>query len=201
MKNQSLVFSNRNIHFEDNERSVVMDVASKSLMELYSYVVCQNKGNVLDVGFGMGFSAEKMCDLADHYTCIEINPQVYENAIKWAESKDNVTILFGDWIDIIPTLDTKFDGIFMDTHADLNYSKFEEYSKMIANDGCILSIFNYFSFRESDTMNYYDYKLDSNNFTKLVSNIHTINWTHFNGNDFVKKLNNKINFPSPTKII
>ena len=201
MKNQSLVFSQRNIHFEDNERSVVMDIASKSLMEMYSYLVCQNKGNVLDVGFGMGFSANKMSELADTYTCIEINPQVYEKAQKWAEGKDNVNIIFGDWYDIIPKLKNKFDGIFMDTHADLNYDKFEEVSKLIANDDCILSIFNYFTFRKNNTMNFYEYKLDSHKFTKLVSNIHTINWTHFDGNDFVKKHSNKIKFPHPSKII
>ena len=82
MKNQTVVFTEKNIHFEDNHRSVVMDVSSKSLMEMYSYVVCQNGGNVLDVGFGMGFSANKMSELATHYTCIEINPQIYEKAIE-----------------------------------------------------------------------------------------------------------------------
>ena len=49
MKDKKVVFTERNIHLEENERSVVMDVASKSLMEMYSYIVCQNKGDVLDV--------------------------------------------------------------------------------------------------------------------------------------------------------
>ena len=43
------------------------------------------------------------------------------------EGKDNVHLYFGDWIDVIPTLDVKFDGIFLDTYDDPNYSKFEDY--------------------------------------------------------------------------
>ena len=72
MKNEKLVFTDRNIYFEQNPKSVVMDLASQSLMKMYSYIVCQNGGSVLDVGFGMGFSANEMSKLADHYTCIEI---------------------------------------------------------------------------------------------------------------------------------
>ncbi len=179
MKNEEVVFTERNIHLKHNERSVVMDIAAKSLMEMYSYIVCQNSGSVLDVGFGMGFSAEKMSKISNHYTCIEINPQIYKKAVKWASDKPNVTILFGDWFDIIPTLSNKFDGIFMDTHADINYKLFEEYCKLISNKNCILSIFNYFTFRNRNNMNSFDYKLEPSKFSKVVSNLHTINWTHF----------------------
>ena len=115
MKDEVVVFTDKNIHFKNNPRSIVMDSASKSLMEMYSYIVCQNGGNVLDVGFGMGFSANKMSSLANHYTCIEINPQIYERAQNWAKNKSNVTIIFGDWMEVIPKLNQKFDGIFMDT--------------------------------------------------------------------------------------
>lgn len=191
MKNQEVVITEKNIHFEDNDRSVVMDTASKGLMEMYSHIVCQNGGDVLDVGFGMGFSANKMYELSNSYTCIEINPQIYERAKKWAKDKLNVEIIFGDWIDVIPTLDKKFDGIFMDTHHDQNYNKFEKYCKLISKKECILSIFNYFSLRNKSEMNSYDYKLESEKFTKIVEPVHTINWTIFNGVDFLKT-NNKI---------
>ena len=192
MKSQEVVFTPRNIHFKDNERSVVMDLASKSLMEMYSHIVCQNKGKVLDIGFGMGFSAEKMSSLADHYTCIEINPQIYQKALEWAKGKKNVEIIFGDWYDIIPKLTSKFDGIFMDTHHDPNYSKFEDLCHTIANENCILSIFNYFTFRELHTLNFYQYKLEPHKFTKVVPLFHTINWTHYVNGKFIKKQSNNI---------
>jgi predicted O-methyltransferase YrrM len=200
MKNQTVVFTDKNIHFENNPRSVVMDVSSKSLMEMYSYVVCQNGGNVLDVGFGMGFSANKMSELAAHYTCIEINPQIYEKAIEWAKDKPNVEIIFGDWIEIIPTFSKKFDGIFMDTHYDINYSKFEDYCKTIANENCILSIFNYFTFRKQNELNQYEYQVEPHKFTKIVSPTHIINWTFFKNGSF-EKGDNIIKFKSPTSLI
>ena len=60
MRDKEVVFTDKTIYLKNNNRSIVMDSASKSLMDMYSYVVCQNGGNVLDVGFGMGFSANKM---------------------------------------------------------------------------------------------------------------------------------------------
>ena len=169
-------------------------------MEMYSYVVCQNGGNVLDVGFGMGFSANKMSELAEHYTCIEINPQIYEKAIEWAKDKPNVEIIFGDWIEIIPTFSKKFDGIFMDTHYDINYSKFEDYCKTIANENCILSIFNYFTFRKQNELNQYEYQVEPHKFTKIVTPSHIINWTFFKNGSF-EKGDNIIKFKPPTSLI
>jgi spermidine synthase len=200
MKNEVVVFTDKNIHFKENPRSIVMDVASKSLMKMYSYLVCQKGGNVLDVGFGMGFSANEMSSMSNHYTCIEINPQIYERAVDWAKGKQNVTIIFGDWVDIIPQINQKFDGIFMDTHDDMNYEKFEDYCKTIANENCILSIFNYFTFRKQSELNYYEYKVEPHKFTKLVSPTHTINWTYFKNGNF-EKGDNVIKFKSPTSII
>lgn len=189
MKNKEVVITDKTIYLKNNPRSIVMDKGSKSLTEIYSHVVCQNGGHVLDIGFGMGFSANKMSELADTYTCIEINPQIYESAKEWAKNKPNVTILFGDWVDIIPTLDKKFDGIFMDTHDDNNYQKFEEYAKLVANDGCILSIWNYFSIRDKSELNEYVSELDSFNFPKVVDGTHSVNWTYFVDGQFQKGSN------------
>lgn len=200
MKNIEVTFTDKTIYFKGDERAIVMDAASKSLMEMYSYIVCQNKGNVLDVGFGMGFSANKMSSLAEHYTCIEINPQIYERALKWAKGKHNVDIIYGDWVDILPSLDKKFDGIFMDTHHDLNYYQFETTAKIVANEGCILSIYNYFTQRDPKTMNEYVYDLDVSKFSITVKDHHKINWTVFKDGEFVKSSGN-INFPNPTVVI
>ena len=115
MKNEEVIITDDNIVLKNNTRSVVMSKSAKAITEIYSYVVSQNKGDVLDIGFGMGFSANKISELADTYTCIEINPQIYEKAKEWAKDKSNAEIIFGDWVDIIPTLNKKFDGIFFDT--------------------------------------------------------------------------------------
>lgn len=189
MKDKKVVMSDRRIYLESNPRSIVMDIGSKSLTEIYSHIVCQNGGNVLDIGFGMGFSANKMSELSKTYTCIEINPQIYETAIQWAIGKPNVEIIFGDWIDVIPTINKKFDGIFMDTHDDDNYRKFEEYASIVSKEGTILSIFNYFDLRDRNELNEYVCKMDSLNFAKVVNGIHYVNWTYFKNGNFEKGSN------------
>ena len=135
MKNEEVIITDESIVIKNNTRSVVMAKGAKSITEIFSYVVSQNGGDVLDIGFGMGFSANKISELVDTYTCIEINPQIYEKAKEWAKDKSNVEIIFGDWIDVIPTLNKKFDGIFFDTHNDPNSHLAEEYAKLISKIG------------------------------------------------------------------
>ena len=200
MKNDEVIITEEYIVLKENTRSVVMAKGAKSITEIYAYVVCQNRGHVLDIGFGMGFSANKMSQLSDTYTCIEINPQIYETAKEWAKDKPNVTILFGDWIDIIPTLDKKFDGIFFDTHNDPNSHLAEEYAKLVSKEGTIFSHWNYFQIRDINELNIYKCIIDPSSMPKLVNNIHNVNWTYFIGGEF-KKGNNKINFNGGTKII
>jgi len=200
MKTDEVIITEDYIVLKENTRSVVMSKGAKTITEIYSYVVCQTGGDVLDIGFGMGFSANKMSELADTYTCIEINPQIYETAKEWAKDKPNVTILFGDWIDIIPTLDKKFDGIFFDTHNDPNSHLAEEYAKLVSKEGTIFSHWNYFQIRDIKELNTYKCVIDPDNFPKLVNNIHNVCWTYFTNGEF-KKGNNKINFHGGTKII
>jgi spermidine synthase len=200
MKNEKVIVTDEHIVLERNTRSVVMAKGAKTLTELHSHIVCQNKGDILDIGFGMGFSANKIYELADSYTCIEINPQIYQNAIKWAEDKPNVEIIFGDWIDIIPTLSKKFDGVFFDTHNDPNSHLAEEYVRLVSKEGTIFSHWNYFQIKSVDQLNTYKCLVDSNSMPKLTNSIHNIHWTYFLGGEF-KKGSNKIKFHGPDKII
>ena len=200
MKNDKVIFTEDSIILEDNRRSVVMDKAAKTITELHSYVVCQNKGDVLDIGFGLGFSANKISELADSYTCIEINPQIYKKASEWAKGRPNVNIIFGDWIEILPTLGLTYDGIFFDTHHDPNSHLIEEYAKLVSKEGTILSAFNYFNVRDVSELNSYKCILDPNNFPKLTKNIHFIYWSYFKDGKFTKG-SNKINFNGGTRII
>ena len=120
MKEQRVTITDTRITYLDNPNQVVMDVVSKDLMKAYSNIVCQNKGKVLDVGFGLGYSADAIYNTVGNYTCIEINPQIYQEACKWAQNKSNVKIYLGDWIKVIPEMayrDITFDGIFMDTYG------------------------------------------------------------------------------------
>ena len=200
MKNEEVIITNESIVIKNNTRSVVMAKGAKSITEIFSYVVSQNGGDVLDVGFGMGFSANKISELVDTYTCIEINPQIYKTAKEWAKDKPNVEIIFGDWIDVIPSLNKKFDGIFFDTHNDPNSHLAEKYAKLISKEGTIFSHWNYFMIRDTKELNTYRCEVDVNNMPKITNSIHNVHWTYFTNGEF-KKGSNKINFHGGTKII
>ena len=136
------------------------------------------QNDILDVGYGWGVTSDYFYNKGvNSLTIIEIRKDIYNKALKWALDKPNVKVIYGDWIDIIPTLDKKFDGIYMDTFCpkdesfDLNKSEeeqkkmldyffeapsekewnkyflFEDYCKTIANEGCILSMYEYSKFR------------------------------------------------------
>ena len=76
----------------------------------------QPTGNVLEIGFGLGYSATHIqtYDISSH-TIIECNPVVLEKLKKWAEDKPTVNIVQGRWEDMLQTLDT-FDTIFFDDY-------------------------------------------------------------------------------------
>jgi len=93
------------------------------LMKAHADFVCEMGGDILEIGFGMGISADFIQkNNPRSHTIIEIHPQIIEKAKEWAKDKPNVTILEGDWVKILPTLTEgsirvttrKFDGIFYD---------------------------------------------------------------------------------------
>ena len=73
-------------------------------------------GDVLEIGFGLGYSANKIQSFnINSHTIIENNPVVFEVLKKWAlKQKNKVNIIFGDWQEILPSLKQKYDSIFFD---------------------------------------------------------------------------------------
>ena len=188
MKEQRVTITDTRITYSDNPNQVVMDAVSKDLMKAYSNIVCQNKGKVLDVGFGLGYSADAIYNTVGNYTCIEINPQIYHEALKWAENKSNVKIYLGDWIKVIPEMayrDITFDGIFMDTYGEgpETYTLFENYAKTIANPNCVLSIYSYHGIRSPKELHNYYFEINNEhrlNYPRKFEKGHNINWTYYN---------------------
>lgn len=73
-------------------------------------------GDVLEIGFGLGYSANAIQAYAPtSHTIIEYHPTVAARARQWAQDKPNVTILEGTWQDLLPTL-PKYDTIFFDDY-------------------------------------------------------------------------------------
>ena len=123
-KSSSLKFCDDRIIVEDtsslfNNKEVMMSWED-SLMSASAAYVTENGGDILEVGFGMGISADyiQSHDINSH-TIIENHPQVIEKLYKWAEDKPNVKVIPNDWYDVKDSLE-KFDGIFFDTYGDDN---------------------------------------------------------------------------------
>lgn len=73
-------------------------------------------GDVLEVGFGLGYSADAIqkYDINSH-TIIECDSTVLERTREWAKKqKHKVVIIEGTWEDQVPLLDQRFDSIFFD---------------------------------------------------------------------------------------
>lgn len=79
-------------------------------------------GDVLEIGFGLGYSADAIqkYNISSH-TIIENDPQVLEKAYQWAEKqKYQVNIIEGTWQNRLRDL-TKFDSIFFDDSPTIEH--------------------------------------------------------------------------------
>lgn len=76
----------------------------------------QPSGDVLEVGFGCGYSATFIQDYKPRsHTIIEYHPVVVERAKKWAKNYKNITIIHDTWQEAIHKLGI-FDTIFFDDY-------------------------------------------------------------------------------------
>lgn len=189
---ESITITNDRIYYTNNSNNIIMDSIETPLMQEFAKIVTKNGGDILEIGFGMGISADFIYNSnIKSYTCIEIHPEIYKKALEWSEDKSNVTIILGDWIDIIPTLNQKYDGIFMDTYQYSNYEKFESYCKKIAKDNCILSIFGYNGTNKS--LEVEKFKFENVDYLEMNGDVFNIYYSYFNNGNFSKKTkSNKI---------
>jgi hypothetical protein len=125
----------------DGENAVMMEW-EKPIMEFQAEQICRNGGDVLNVGFGMGFidDAIEKYDIKTH-SIIEIHPTVQGEMIKrgW-DKKEHVKLFFGDWREHLQNL-PKFDGIYIDTWDEVILD-FARTVHTILKPGGVFSWFN-----------------------------------------------------------
>jgi len=74
------------------------------------------KGDVLEIGFGCGYSATRIQSYSPaSHTIIECDPYVIERAKIWAQEYKNITIIENTWQKSLHTTG-KFDFIFFDDY-------------------------------------------------------------------------------------
>lgn len=144
---EEIIFDENSIRVSMNRGRIIeyiMHSAETSLMHKLSDLVTRKGGNILEIGFGMGICSNRIQQNKNviSHTIIEVHPEIYKTALKWAENKKNVRVLLGDWIDIIPTIqDTKFDGVLHDTFSDPNIGKLINLVKPICQKDCVIAFF------------------------------------------------------------
>lgn len=196
---EELVFTKDSIYIKDTiaQKTAVMHAGEDSLMKKLAEIVTENGGSILEIGFGMHISADYVQSnpAVTSHTIIEVHPEIYKSALNWAKDKPNVKIILGDWIEVLPTLSVKFDGILHDTHEDKNIHRFLEFAKPVCNLGCIVGFFDYYvvdtrmnGVRHSLTKEEYE-SLPYKNSIGFINNQFELKYTTFNGTDFYKNSN------------
>jgi len=149
MKNSKLEFLADRII--DENGNIIMMSWEDPVMKKHAEIICSNGGDILEIGFGMGYSSAHIQnqDIKSH-TIIEIHPEVARRAREWAKDKPTVIIIEADWYDVIDDLKT-YDGIFYDAELDPNMRKFSKYAteKLLKKDG-IFSFYNTITGEMSD---------------------------------------------------
>ena len=107
----------------DGDRNeTVMHAWETPIMHRMAEWVCEDGGDIIEFGFGMGISATHIQkQKINSHTICENNPVVLERLYKWAEDKDNVIVLEGDWFANIDNMKL-YNGVFFDTHRDAHVS-------------------------------------------------------------------------------
>ena len=143
------------------------------IMEKSADYICHNKGDVLEVGFGMGICANYIqAQGVNSHTIIEIHPQIIEKLKVWAEDKSNIVIVEGDW-NTVSGLST-YDGIFLDTFGDDNWNSFKPFAVDKAKSGAKITYWNNFTDKRNehnfDSVSFDDISITPDDNTYFASN-------------------------------
>ena len=142
---KTLIFESDKIYYYDEDYGdnfeVMMDWEDP-LMSASAAYVCQNGGDILEIGFGMGISAGYIQSHSiNSHTIIENHPDVIPKAQAWASKKSNVTIITGSWYDVKDNLST-YDGLFYDTWGDNNMINFSASLSSLVKTGGVATWWN-----------------------------------------------------------
>ena len=142
-KEKKLNHYDNRILFDDRDELYVMGDWEDPIMKAHAEITCRNGGHILEVGFGMGISANYIQEQnIKSHTIIELNDEIYQKAVEWAKDKPNTKIVSGDWKTI--ELDEKFDAIFFDAYVqDKLYMLFPIHILKFCKVGTILTFFNH----------------------------------------------------------
>ena len=173
-----MAFKHEILTFEDTKilneggAEVMMNWESV-IMEKSAEFISHNKGDILEIGFGMGICADYIqAQGVNSHTIIEIHPMILEKLNIWAEGKSNVTVIEGDWYTVNNL--SSYDGIFIDTYGDDNWSNFKDFALAKAKSGAKITYWNNFTDKRNehsfDSISFDDISVTPDDNTYFTSN-------------------------------
>ena len=158
-KDNTLEFFDNKIFDIESGMEVMMDWES-FIMEKSAEFICHNSGDILEIGFGMGICADYIqAQGVNSHTIVEIHPTIFEKLQTWANGKSNVTIIQGDWSNVIGL--STYDGIFFDTFGDENLDKFKDFVSSKIKSGGKITYWN------NEEKEYNPYSFDSVSYEQI----------------------------------
>jgi hypothetical protein len=157
---------NNEIITDDRKQHQVMMEWEKPYME-HCIDILDPSGSVLEIGFGFGYSARKICmnKNVTQYTVIECSPVVwgkfeeFKKIINTIRPELAMTLVKGRWQDVLSQC-MKYDSIFFDDYDyDNNVSRFSYFLESILKNHSILGtkISCYSTVDVSDKLNKVDF--------------------------------------------
>ena len=141
---QSLTFTSDAILLSSSisdQTQTYMDWEDQILSASAAYIT-QNGGDILEIGFGMGISANYIQSHSiDTHTIIENHPDMITKALSWAANKSNVTIVTGSWYEVKDSLST-YNGLFYDTFGDDDMQYFSSSLLSLVKPGGVVTWWN-----------------------------------------------------------
>jgi protein-L-isoaspartate O-methyltransferase len=119
------------------EKAVMMDWEDP-IMAAHAQYVAENGGNILEIGYGLGISANYIQSYSPKsHTIIEIHPEIASQARSWSKRGEGIKVLEGDWYNLKQEIidNGPYDGIFYDTYGDENTGRLVEFCMSIINKG------------------------------------------------------------------
>jgi spermidine synthase len=178
---------------------MVMHVGLSQFEEKSAEIITQNGGDILEIGFGMGISANSIISKnISSYTCVEINDYIFQNAQSWSNGKNNVSIIQDSWENFLMTTTNKYDAVYCDFLNKEEYEEFYEKSKNVLKTNGIISTYGLGVYFDNSTMNVMEDipvpNIYDSDFTYEISdrlinrNFYKVYWQYFDGTGYVKTL-------------
>ena len=179
-KDNILTFEDTKI-VEDTTGIEVMMNWESPIMEKSAEYICESKGDILEIGFGMGICADYIqAQGVNSHTIIEVHPQIIAKLNTWASGKSNVTIIEGDWSSVSGL--STYDGIFLDTFGDDSLSNFKSFLSSKLKSGGKATYWNNY---ESETNTH---SFDSISFERITVNPDSNNYTEIQNHYYMPKV-------------